>query len=100
MQKLALTVPAGISETPTSFASRLAARNFVSARDLLRDFGLSFQKVADGDEHTIRKLARLGGTPSDTVRPGDPDWSGITMKVFIGKVGKVVQDIVINPGIP
>jgi hypothetical protein len=41
-----------------------------------------------------------GSTPSDTVRPGDPDWSGITMKVFIGKVGKVVQDIVINPGIP
>lgn len=67
MQKLALAVPAGISETPTSFASRLAARNFVSARDLLRDFGLSFQKVADGDEHTIRQLSRLGGTPSDTL---------------------------------
>lgn len=67
MQKLALTVPAGISETPTSFASRLAARNFVSARDLLRDFGLSFQKVADGDEHTIKQLARLGGTAFETL---------------------------------
>jgi hypothetical protein len=67
MQKLALTVPAGISETPTSFASRLAARNFVSARDLLRDFGLSFQKAADGDEHTIRQLARLGGAAFETL---------------------------------
>ncbi|MFK4724621.1 hypothetical protein ABIE89_005721 [Bradyrhizobium niftali] len=67
MQKLALTIAAGTSETPTSYASRLAARNFVSARNLLRDFGLSFQKVSDGDEHTIRQLARLGGAAFETL---------------------------------
>lgn len=36
--------------------------------------------------------------PEDTV-PGGADWSGVSMKVFIGKVGKVTQEIVINPGI-
>ncbi|MCC8944188.1 TniQ family protein [Bradyrhizobium sp. Arg62] len=68
MQKLVLTVPAGVGETPTSFAARLAARNFVSARDLLRDFGLSFQDVVDGDEHTIRRLADLGGAEFECLK--------------------------------
>lgn len=61
MQKLALTIATGVDETPASFAARLAARNFVSARDLLRDFGLTFQQVVDGDEYSIRRLADLGG---------------------------------------
>ncbi|MFX8766558.1 hypothetical protein ABTM49_20410, partial [Acinetobacter baumannii] len=30
-------------------------------RDLAKDFGLSFQKVVDGDPVEIRKLADLGG---------------------------------------
>jgi hypothetical protein len=38
--------------------------------------------------------------PQDSVVPGHPDWSGITMEVRIGKVGKVTQVIEINPGIP
>lgn len=62
MFKLSLTVGAGERETPASYASRLALRNFVSARDLAKDFGLSFQKVVDGDPVEIRKLADLGGT--------------------------------------
>lgn len=61
MLKLSLTIGAGERETPASFASRLALRNFVSARDLAKDFGLSFQKVVDGDPVEIRKLADLGG---------------------------------------
>ncbi|MET4085625.1 TniQ family protein [Bradyrhizobium sp. S3.5.5] len=61
MQKLALTVKLGQGETPTSFASRVAARNFVSARDLARDFGLSFQNVVDGDRSEIQRLADLAG---------------------------------------
>lgn len=67
MQKLALTITPGVDETPTSYASRLAARNFVRARDLMRHFELSFQRVADGDEYTIRQLARLGDAPFDTL---------------------------------
>lgn len=69
MQKLALTISAGREETPASFASRLAARNFVNARDLLRDFGLSFQHVVDGDEHAIRGLADLGGAEFEQLMP-------------------------------
>lgn len=36
----------------------------------------------------------------DSLKPGDPDWSGVSMTVSIGKVGKVTQEIIINPGIP
>jgi hypothetical protein len=61
MLKLSLTIGACERETPASFASRLALRNFVSARDLARDFGLSFQRVVDGDPIEIRRLADLGG---------------------------------------
>jgi TniQ len=61
MLKLSLSIPAGDRETPASFASRLARRNFVSARDLAKDFGLSFQKIVDGDANEIRRLADLAG---------------------------------------
>jgi len=64
MLKLALTVKLGLGETPASFASRVAARNFVSARDLSRDFGLSFQKIVDGDRSEIQRLAELAGASS------------------------------------
>src|SRR4051812_34934845 len=61
MLRLSLTISAGERETPASYASRLALCNFVSARDLAKDFGLSFQKVVDGDPVEIRRLAGLGG---------------------------------------
>lgn len=61
MQKLALIVQQGIGETPASFASRVAARNFVSARDLATDFGISFQKIVDGDRSEIQRLCELAG---------------------------------------
>jgi hypothetical protein len=32
--------------------------------------------------------------------PGEPDWSGVSMSVLIGKVGKIVQRIDIDGGIP
>lgn len=38
------------------------------------------------------------GTPPP--EPGEPDWSGVTMSVSIGKVGKIVQRIDIDGGIP
>lgn len=65
MQKLALTVQQGIGETPASFASRVAARNFVSARDLATDFGISFQKIVDGDHAEIQRLTELAGGRHD-----------------------------------
>lgn len=69
MQKLALTVFAEVGETPTSLASRVAARNFVSARDLARDFGISFQKIVDGDELEIRRLADLSSAQIQDLLP-------------------------------
>lgn len=69
MQKLALTLFAEVGETPTSLASRVAARNFVSARDLARDFGISFQKIVDGDELEIRRLADLSNAEIQDLLP-------------------------------
>jgi hypothetical protein len=69
MLKLSLSIPVGLRETPASFASRLALRNFVSARDLAQHFGLSFQKVVDGDELEIRRLADLGGAQLEDLMP-------------------------------
>lgn len=69
MQKLALTLFAEVGETPTSLASRVAARNFVSARDLARDFGISFQRIVDGDELEIRRLADLSNAEIQDLLP-------------------------------
>ncbi len=60
-QKLDLTPRAGVDETPASYLSRLAACNFVSAREFAKDFDLSFQSIVDGCNREIRKLCDLGG---------------------------------------
>ncbi|WP_441255779.1 TniQ family protein [Tardiphaga sp. 285_C5_N1_2] len=60
--KLDLAPIAGVDETPASYLSRLAATNFVSAREFAKDFDLSFQSIVDGCSREIRKLCELGGT--------------------------------------
>jgi hypothetical protein len=60
-QKLALAPNAGVDETPASYLSRLAASNFVSAREFAKDFALSFQSIVDGCGREIQKLSDLGG---------------------------------------
>jgi hypothetical protein len=55
---LALRVP---HQPPAYFAARLAARNLRPARLFTRDLGLDFQRLADGCEANVRKLADLGG---------------------------------------
>jgi TniQ len=58
---LALRVPHQFDEPPPYFAARLAARNLRPARMFTRDMGLDFQRLADGHEENVRKLAQLGG---------------------------------------
>jgi hypothetical protein len=58
---LRITVPFGVGETPFSFASRLAARNGLSAREFCLDFGVTFQSVVDGNAGAIATISRLGG---------------------------------------
>jgi TniQ len=60
-KKLALAPSAGVDETPASYLSRLAASNFVSAREFAKDFALSFQSIVDGCGREIQKLSDLGG---------------------------------------
>ena len=56
------TLALGNEETPASFASRLAAMNWASsAREFCRDFYLSFDKIAAGDNQEIRRLAAFAG---------------------------------------
>jgi hypothetical protein len=60
---LSLAPNTGVDETPVSYLSRLAASNFVAAREFAKDFDLSFQSVVDGCGREIRKLSDLGGVP-------------------------------------
>jgi hypothetical protein len=55
------TVPLGAGETPSSFASRLAAMRRLPGRDFCLDFGTTFQKVVDGDPKALAILAAKGG---------------------------------------
>jgi hypothetical protein len=58
---LRISVPLGAAEAPSSFASRLAAANRLSAREFCCDFSLKFQSVVDGNAGAIAKIADLGG---------------------------------------
>jgi hypothetical protein len=57
---LALRVPHQFDEPPPYFAARLAARNLRPARLFTQDLGLNLQRLADGCEENVRKLAELG----------------------------------------
>lgn len=61
MKPLRHTVPLGAGETPSSFASRLAAMRRLPGRDFCLDFGTSFQKVVDGDPKALAIVAAKGG---------------------------------------
>lgn len=58
---LPLTVNLKWRETASSFTSRLAARNGLSASELCADFGVSFRAVLDGHMDAVRKISALGG---------------------------------------
>lgn len=60
MNPLPLRLPYEPGEPPSSYASRLAARNFRSAADFVLDFEISMQGLCDGNESSIGKLAALG----------------------------------------
>ena len=62
---LRLTVPLGVSETPASFASRLAARNGLSAREFCLDWTVRFQQIVDGDRAAVARIADKGGADVD-----------------------------------
>ncbi|WP_315810669.1 TniQ family protein [Bradyrhizobium sp. SZCCHNR3107] len=59
-QALSLRVPLQLDEPPPYFASRLAARNFRTARAFAQDMGIRFQDLVDGDESAVTALADLG----------------------------------------
>jgi len=79
----AKTLPLRVShqpdQPPTSFASRLAWRNFMPARFFTRDMGIDFNKLASGCEVTIAKLALLGAASLEAL-----------MKCSIRKKGSVI----------
>lgn len=58
---LPMTVSIKPRETALSYMSRLAARNELSAVDLGRYTGVTFQKVLRGDPETMTMLASRGG---------------------------------------
>jgi hypothetical protein len=61
--RLPATLGLGTSEPPTSYLSRLAALNGLSALELCSDFGIDFQGIVDGAEDAVSGLADLAGLP-------------------------------------
>jgi hypothetical protein len=51
------------AEPPTSYLSRLAFLNGLTALQLCRDFGLDFQGIVDGDSGSCGRAGPLGGGP-------------------------------------
>lgn len=64
---LALRVPLMSDEPPVYFLSRLAARNFLRARQFAKDMGFTFKGVEHGDQDAIEGLAGLGGVSMDAL---------------------------------
>ncbi len=69
---LPMTVPLQPRETAFSYMSRLAARNELSAVDLGRYTGVTFQKVLRGDPETLMMLANRGGIDFHELRAWSP----------------------------
>jgi hypothetical protein len=63
-----LTVPLHPDETPTSFVSRLAARNGSSMRTFCHDYDIPFQGVVDGNAETLEHIATLARADLETLR--------------------------------
>lgn len=65
LEALALTIPHCAGEPPAYFAARVAARNCRVARQFAPDMELTLQRLADGCEADVRKLANLCGADYD-----------------------------------
>ncbi len=62
MSRLALTLPVSPRETPTSYLSRLAARNFSEdLHSFCLDTGIDLVALATGDKETVEQVIRLAG---------------------------------------
>lgn len=67
MTRLSLTLAASPLETPTSYLSRLAARNFATdIWDFAGDLGLDFAELTNGTAESVRHLCACAGLPEDS----------------------------------
>jgi hypothetical protein len=66
--RLRLSIALGDQETATSFTSRLAAANGVTAGEFCRDWGFTFGKVVVGDPEAVAKIAELGGVDAGALQ--------------------------------
>jgi hypothetical protein len=62
--KLPLAPILNPGEPPTSYLSRLARANGVSAREFCSDWGIKFQDVVEGNAAALDAMAELGGVPA------------------------------------
>jgi len=68
--QLAMKLPHGETETPTSFASRLAALNGCpTLRDFCHDMDFTVYDLAHGKQHVLGRLERLGGVVQGELSP-------------------------------
>ncbi|WP_421702756.1 TniQ family protein [Aliiroseovarius sp.] len=84
MDRLGLTLAVSPFETPTSYLSRLAARNFSDRIDAFcKDVGVDLGAVSRGDSEAIRYLCRLAGLSEDAFRSSTITKT-TTMKYLLG----------------
>jgi hypothetical protein len=91
---LPLTVPLLWRETATSFTSRLAARNGLSAPDFCLDFGITYRGIVDGDPVALRMITDLGGVDRDDLAAWSPATMGGARLNFRGHLfhGKTLRN--------
>ncbi|MCV2893720.1 TniQ family protein [Lentibacter sp. XHP0401] len=91
---LPLTVSLLWRETATSFTSRLAARNGLSASAFCSDFGVSLRSIVDGNPVAICAIAELGGVDPEKLAAWSPVAIGERRLNFRGHVfhGKTLRN--------
>ena len=94
LEPLSLSVSLLWRETATSFTSRLAARNGLSAPDFCRDFGITFPAVVDSDPYALSVIATLGGVHPDELVAWSPIPAGSRLMNFRGHIfsGKTLRN--------
>lgn len=87
MTRLSLTLPASPLETPTSYLSRLAARNLIpDLYSFCGDLGFDLPALINGDTTAVQHLCALAGLPRQTFE-GRIVVKTSTMKYRVGAEG-------------
>lgn len=84
MCALPLRVSGCSGEHAISLASRLAAVNFVSLEEILRDFSISARELVDGEPAAVLRVTGLAGVEAAPYLAATPHYDRRRVRVFCG----------------